>query len=139
MADVFAGFVVGYALALLAAPVGAIALVRSNDRTGFAQRVAPEGTSVVALSVVLHFAAMIVLTAIGLILGMALNGIDARRPDGGIGSPNLVYTAMVLAFAAVIVIPMFAVPAVRRYALVGGVIFAGAFGWAMPWLATLGS
>ena len=138
MADVFAGFVVGYALALLAAPVGAIALVRSNDRTGLAQRVAPEGTSVVALSVVLHFAAMIVLTALGLILGMALNGIEARRPEGGIGSPNLVYTAMVLALTAVIVIPAFAVAAVRRYALAAGVIFAAAFGWAMPWLASLG-
>jgi len=139
VADVFAGFVVGYALALLAGPVGAIALIRSNDRTGLAQRVAPEGTSVVALSVVLHFAAVIVLTALGLILGMALNGIDARQPDGGIGSPNLVYTAMVIALTAVVVIPTFALPAVRRYALIGGVAFAAAFGWAMPWLATLGS
>ncbi|TAK62367.1 MAG: hypothetical protein EPO22_07535 [Dehalococcoidia bacterium] len=139
MADVFAGFVVGYALALLAAPIGAVALIRSNDRTGLAQRVAPEGTSVVALSVVLHFAAMIVLTALGLILGMALNGIDARRPEGGIGSPNLVYTAMVLALTAVIVIPAMAVPAARRYALAGGVVVAAAFGWAVPWLATLGS
>ena len=138
MADVFAGFVVGYALALLAAPIGAIALVRSNDRTGLAQRVAPEGTSVVALSVVVHFAAMIVLTALGLVLGMALNGIDARRPDGGIGSPNLVYTAMVLALTAVIVIPALALPSVRRYALAGGAILAAAFGWAMPWLASLG-
>jgi len=83
VADVFAGFVVGYALALLAAPIGAIALIRSNSRTGFAQRIAPEGTNVVALSVVLHFAAMVVLTAIGLILGMALNGIDARRSGKG--------------------------------------------------------
>ncbi len=139
MADVFAGFVVGYALALLAAPVGAVALIRSNDRTGLAQRVAPEGTSVVALSVVLHFAAMIVLTALGLVLGIALNGIDARRPDGGIGSPNLVYTARVFALTAVLVIPALAVPAARRYALVGAVVFAAAFGWAMPWLATLGS
>lgn len=138
MADVLAGFVVGYALALLAAPVGAIALIRSNERTSLAQRIAPEGTSVIALSVVLHFAAMIVLTALGLILGMALNGIDSRRPDGGIGSPNLVYTSLVLALTAVIVIPTVAVPAVRGYALAGGIICAGAFGWAMPWLATLG-
>ena len=139
MADVFAGFVVGYALALFAAAIGAIALIRSNDRTGLAQRVAPVGTSVIALSVVLHFAAMIVLTALGLVLGMALNGIDARRPDAGIGSPNLVYTAMVIALTAVLVIPALAVPAVRRYALAGGIVFAAAFGWAMPWLATLAS
>ncbi len=81
MAEVFAGFVVGYALALVIAPIGAIALVRSNDRSGFAQRVAPPGTSVLALSVVLHVAAIVVLTAIGLVLGMALAGIDDRRPN----------------------------------------------------------
>ena len=138
MAQVFAGFVVGYALALLAAPLGAIALVRSNGRTGFAQRVVPPGAGVIALSVVLHIAAMLVLTCLGLILGMALGGIDARRPEGGLGSPNLAYTLLVLALTAVIVVPTFAVPAIRKYALIGALIFVAAFGWAMPWLATLG-
>ncbi|HET6614764.1 MAG TPA: hypothetical protein VFH62_02650 [Dehalococcoidia bacterium] len=139
MAEVFAGFVVGYALALALSPIAAIALVRSNDRTGFAQRIAPEGTNVVALSVVLHFAAMIVLTAVGLILGMALGGLEDRRPDGGLGSPNLVYTLLVVALTAVIVIPTIAVPAIRRIAFVGALIFVVAFGWAVPWLAQLGS
>jgi len=80
-----------------------------------------------------------VLTGIGLVLGMVLGGIDARRPDGGLGSPNLVYTLLVVALTAVIVIPALAVPAARRYAFVGGALFAAAFGWAMPWLATLAS
>jgi hypothetical protein len=139
MAEIFAGFVVGYALALALSPIAAVALVRSNDRTGFAQRIAPEGTNVVALSVVLHFAAMIVLTALGLILGMALGGLEDRRPNGGLGSPNLVYTLLVVALTAVIVIPTIAVPAIRRIAFVGAVIFVIAFGWAVPWLAQLGS
>lgn len=138
MAQVFAGFVVGYALAILFAALGAFALVRSNDRTGMAQRLAPPGTSVIALSVVIHFAAIIVLTALGLVLGMALAGIDARRPEGGLGSPNLVYTLLVLAITAVFVIPSFAVPAVRRYSVAAALVFAASFGWAMPWLATLG-
>jgi hypothetical protein len=139
VADVFAGFVVGYALALVLSPIGAIALVRSNDRTGFAQRIAPEGTNVVALSVVVHFAAMIVLTAVGLILGMALGGLEDRRPEGGLGSPNLAYTLIVMALTAVMVIPTFAVPSIRRFALIGGVVFVVAFGWGVPWLAELGS
>lgn len=138
MAEVFAGFVVGYALALLLTPLAAIALVRSNRRSGFAQRVAPPGTSIIALSVVIHFAAIIMLTALGLVLGMALGGIESRRPAGGLGSPNLAYTLMVLALAAVLVIPTFATPALRRYALIAAVAFAAAFGWAMPWLAQLG-
>jgi hypothetical protein len=135
MAEVFAGFVVGYALALALSPLAAISIVWSNDRTGFAQRFAPEGTNVVALAVVLHFAAMLLLTAVGMILGMALAGLEDRRPDAGLGSPNLVYTILTLALTAVIVVPTLALPAVRRYSLVSAVIFALAFGWAMPWLA----
>ena len=59
MAEVFAGFVVGFALAIVVAPVGAIWLIRSNDETGFAQRVAPPGTNVVALAMFLHLLALL--------------------------------------------------------------------------------
>lgn len=138
MAEVFAGFVVGYALAILVSPVAAIALVRSNDRTGFAQQIAPEGTNIVALSMVVHLAAMIVLTAIGLVLGMALAGIETRRPDGGMGSPNVVYTVLVVALTASLVIPALAIAPIRRYAIVFAFAFVTLFGWAMPWLATAG-
>lgn len=138
MAEVFAGFLVGYALAIMAGPLAAIGIVRSNDRTGVAQRLAPPGTSVVALSVVLHFAAMLMFTAVGLVLGLALAGINARRPDHGLGSPNVAYTLLVLALTAVAVIPAFALPATRRYAIGAGIVFAALFGWAMPWVATLG-
>ena len=138
MAEVFAGFVIGYAISLIASPLAAWSLVSSNGRSGFAQRIAPPGTNVVALSAVLHFATVLLLTALGMVLGMALTGIEGRRPDGGIGSPNLVYTLMVVALAAAVVIPAVAVPMVRRYALIGAIIFAALFGWAMPWLATFG-
>ncbi len=138
MAEVFSGFVVGYAIALLVGPAAAIALVRSNERSGLAQRVAPPGTNLVALSMVLHFAAILMFTGIGLVLGMALAGIDGRRPDGGLGSPNLVYTLLVIALTAVIFIPTVAVPSVRRYAIAAAAVFAASFGWAVPWLAQLG-
>src|SRR5437773_4807532 len=71
VAAVLSGFVIGYALALIVGPAGAIALVHANKRSGFAQQIAPPGTNVVALSVVIHFAGIIVLTAIGMVLGMA--------------------------------------------------------------------
>lgn len=138
MAEVFAGFVIGYALALVLSPLAALALVRSNDRTGFAQRFAPAGTNVVALTVVLHFAALIVFTALGMVLGMALDGLNDRRPEGGLGSPNALYTLIVIALTAVAVIPSLAVPAVRRTAFAGALIFVAAFGWALPWLARAG-
>jgi hypothetical protein len=116
------------------APLAAIGIVRANDRTGFAQRLAPRGTSVIALSVVLHVGAMLLLTAVGLVLGMALAGIEDRRPAGGLGSPNLVYTSLVLAITAVMFVPALVLPA-RRYVLAGALVFASVFAWAMPWLA----
>lgn len=137
MAEVLAGFVVGFALSIAAAPVGALLLVSSNDRTGLAQRIAPPGTNVVALAMVVHFGAMLVFTAVGMVLGMALAGIEDRRPDGGFGSPNAAFTSLVIALTAVLVIPTLLLP-LRRYALAGGVLFALLFGWAMPWLATRG-
>jgi hypothetical protein len=138
MAQVFAGFVVGYALALVLGPAAAITIVANNRRTGFAQRIAPPGTNVIALSVVLHVAGIIVLTMVGLVLGMVLAGLDARRPEEGLGSPNLAYTLIVVALTAVLVIPALAVPAVRRWVAVAGVVFVLCFGWALPWLAELG-
>ena len=137
MAEVFAGFLVGYAIALMVGPLAAIAVVRSNDRTGVAQRLAPPGTSVIALSVVLHFVAMLMFTAIGLLFGMVLLGINGRRPDGGLGSPNITYTLLIVALTAALVLPTLVVPAIRRYALAGGIVFVVLFGWAMPWLASL--
>lgn len=137
MDEVLAGFVVGFALSIAAAPVGALLLVSSNGRTGFAQRIAPPGTNVVALSMVVHFGAMLLFTAIGMVLGMALAGIEDRRPAGGFGSPNAAYTLLVVALTAVVVIPALILP-VRRYALAGALAFALLFGWAVPWLATRG-
>jgi hypothetical protein len=138
LVEVFAGFVVGYALAVALTPVAAIALARASDGASFARRVAPPGTSIIALSVALHFAGMLALTAIGLVLGMALGGIDDRRPAGGIGSPNIVYTLLIVALTAVIFIPALVLPALRRYVLAAAALFAASFGWALPWLANLG-
>lgn len=138
MAAVFAGFVVGYALALVAGPLAAVLIVRSNHRSGVAQRLAPPGTSVIALSVVLHFAAILLLTALGLVLGMALHALELRRSESGLGSPNLSYTLLVVAVTAALVIPTLALPAVRRYAAAAAVVLLIAFGWLMPWVAQLG-
>ncbi|MDE3094590.1 MAG: hypothetical protein KGK07_01140 [Chloroflexota bacterium] len=138
MAAVFAGFVVGYGMALVAAPLGAIALVRANRRSGMAQRIAPQGTNIVALSVVVHFAAVMLFTAVGLVLGMVLAGLDGRRPQGALGSPNLLYTVTVIVVACIIALPAAAVPPLRRPAAVGALVFVAAFGWALPWLARLG-
>lgn len=135
MAEVFAGFILGYALSLIIAPIIAIGMLRMNSESVVVQRIAPPGTNVVALMMVVHFGLMLILTALGLVLGMALGGIEDRRPDGGLGSPNLIYTLLVIALTFVLVIPTLVFPAVRRYSLGLALAFAGIFGWALPWLA----
>jgi hypothetical protein len=139
LAEVFTGFIVGFSLSIVVAPLGAIMLIRSNDRTGLAQRMAPPGTNVVALSVVLHFAATLLLTMIGMILGLLLLALNDRRPDNGLGSPNVAYTLIVVALTAVVVLPTLVLPPVRRWCVMGAVVFVAAFGWVMPWAARAGS
>ncbi len=134
MAEVFAGFVVGFALSIIVAPAAAIALIRSNHQTGFAQRIAPPGTNILALTMFIHFLAFLLLTALGLIFGMLLVAIEDRRPSSGLGSPNLIYTIMVLSLCAVVAMPLVVV-AWRRYAIATAVLAAALFGWAIPWLA----
>jgi hypothetical protein len=137
VAEVFAGFVIGFAIALFVSPLAAFMIVASNERAGLAQRIAPPGTSVIALAVVLNLAAVLLFTALGMVLGMALAGIEDRRPAGGLGSPNAVYSVLVVAIVAIAVLPMMALPALRRPAALAALVIAALFGWAMPWLASL--
>jgi hypothetical protein len=139
MAEVFAGFVCGYALALIATPVIAIALVRARATSPLVQRAMPEGSSLIAVSVILHGFLFILLTAVGLLLGMLLAGLEERSPAGGLGSPNRVLTAFIIATAAIAVLPLaVALPRARVALVASGIVFAVTFGWVMPYLALLG-
>lgn len=135
MAEVLAGFVCGYVVALVAAPVAAVAALRSSSAR--VRAVVPSRTSVVALSVVLHGFAFLVFTAVGMLLGALLAALEERAPEGGLGSPNLVFTALMLAFVAITVVPIaVAVPPIRRPAAAVGVGLIGLFAYLMPYLAS---
>jgi hypothetical protein len=139
VAEVFAGFICGYGLALVVTPLGAIALLRARMTSPLLRQVLPEGTSLIALSVILHVFAFLTLTALGILLGLLLAGLNDRGPDGGLGSPNGAFTGFILITAAIAVGPLalFA-PRLRRPLLVGGLVFVGVFGWLMPYLALWG-
>lgn len=139
MAEAFAGMLCGYALSIIATPVLALVLVRGRVSSPFIQRAMPQGTNVVALSIVLHVFLLLALTAVGMLLGMLLYGLENNRPDGGLGSPNRVFTIVILAIAAIAVLPLAIVlPRQRVALLVAGIVFAVTFGWLMPYLALLG-
>ncbi len=139
MAEVLAGFVSGYGLSLLITPVAAIALVRARVTSPFLSRVVPEGTSLIAISIIIHTFAVLTLTALGILLGLLLAGLESSSPAGGLGSPNRVFTAFVLIATAIAVGPFaLAFARLRRPLLAAGLLFVACFGWLMPYLSLLG-
>lgn len=139
MPEVFAGFVCGFALSLVLTPLAAIALVRARPTSELLAQVVPEGTSLIAVSVIINLFALLTLTAIGMLFGLMLFGLEDRRPAGGLGSPNAMYTLLVLAITAIAVAPLAVVaPSLRRTLFIGGLVFVVTFGWLTPYLALLG-
>ena len=139
MAEVMAGFLCGFGLSLIATPAVAIAIVRARVTSPLAAQIVPEGTSLIAISLVIHTFAFLTLTAIGLLLGMLLYGIESERPAGGLGSPNWLFTTMILGITAIGFGPPLALASRwRRPLLFSALFFLVTFGWAMPYLSLLG-
>ena len=139
MAEVMAGFVCGYGLSLLVTPVAAIALVRARVTSPLLAQVVPEGTSLIAVSVIIHTFAVLTLTALGILLGLLLAGLESSSPAGGLGSPNRIFTAFVLISTAIAMGPFaLAFARWRRPLLAAGLLFVACFGWLMPYLSLLG-
>ena len=139
MDEVFAGIICGYGLALVATPAVAIALFRARTNSPLLERLMPQGSSHVAVSVIIHFQLFLGLTAIGMLLGLALTGMEDSSPAAGFGSPNRAFTAFIVAMVAIAIVPLAVFAKRLRLPLLGGgLLFAGIFGWLMPWLALWG-
>ena len=139
MAEVFAGFVCGYAVALVFTPLVALMVVRARSRIPYLAKAIAPNISAVALTVPISLVGFLIWTAVGMVLGLLYRGAEQNAPDGGLGSPNLLYTALVLAFggSALVLVAL----GLRRLpwpVAVIGVVVVGTFGWAMPYLARAG-
>ncbi len=140
MAEVFAGFICGFVLALISTPVLVIWLVQSREASDFIARALPKGTSLFILSVPAANVAFLLWTALGIVLGMLLIVVDERTSQGGLGSENLLFTLIVLLSAAVIFLPPLVLfRGVRRIVVLHAVCFVALFGWLTPFLAQLNS
>jgi hypothetical protein len=139
MAEVFAGFVCGYAVALIFTPLVALMIVSARSRISYLAKAIAPNISAVALTVPISLVGFLIWTAIGMVLGLLYRGAEQNIPEGGLGSPNLLYTALVLSFGVSAL--MLIVLALRRLpwqVAVIGVAFVGGFGWVMPYLARAG-
>jgi hypothetical protein len=136
MSEVLAGLVCGYILSLIATPLVALTLLRMRARFPAVERTVPQQVPFPALAVVIHGFALMAFTALGMVFGLILSGIEERVPEGGLGSPNGVFTLAVLLWTVVAFAPIIVLlRPVRRQAAAMAILFALLFGWLMPYLA----
>lgn len=134
MAEVFAGFVSGYAMALLTTPLLSVWLVRLRVESELVGRLLPPGVGAVSLSVLLHGALVLFWTGIGMLLGLVL--LAMRDAGAALGSLNAAYTLFVGGLFLAIGAPLVALLApLRRILATGTVLAILLFGWLMPYLA----
>jgi hypothetical protein len=134
LAEVFAGFVTGYAMALLSTPLLSLGLVKLRLESALMARLVPEGANAVSMSVILHGALAIFWTGIGLLLGLVLLGM--RGSGEALGSLNGPYTLFVAALFVALGAPVVALmPAFRRATVPVLLIAILVFGWLTPYLA----
>jgi hypothetical protein len=139
LAEIFSGIICGYVLALIVTPLAALAMIRMRVESEWLRRLVPPETPLLAWSLVLHSFWFLVLTGIGMVLGLLLYGLEDSHPASGLGSPNAVFTIVVVLTSAIAVLPIALVlPRWRMPLLAGGLVFALTFGWIMPYLSLIG-
>ena len=134
MAEVFAGFVAGFALSLITTPLVAFALLSMRAGNGAISRLWPAEANLVAVSMVLHGFTAFALTALGIVLGLVLLGMEGAAE--GAGSLNAPFTLFVAALVLAIFAPLVAIMApLRRQLVAYALVTVIVYGWLMPYLA----
>jgi len=136
MEEVFAGFISGYIMALIFTGLTALMIVQARSRIPYLVKAIAANISAVALTVPISLIAFLLWTAIGMFLGLLYRYTLEEAPGGGLGSPNLLYTLLVISFAGLTLTAV--VAAFRRLpwqVAVMGLSFIALFGWVLPRLA----
>ena len=136
MEEVFAGFVTGYGMALIFTGLVALMLVEARSRVPFLAKAIAPNISAIALTVPISLIAFLLWTAIGMFLGLLYRYTLEEAPGGGLGSPNLLYTVLIISFGGLTLTAV--VAAFRRLpwqVAAMGLSFIALFGWVLPRLA----
>jgi hypothetical protein len=132
--QVFAGFICGYALALLSTPLLAVSLLKLRGVSPLMAKLFPQGASVTAMAVSLHLGLFFACTALGMVLGLVLLAMDGA--GGALGSPNAPYTLFAFGLIVAIIAPLFVlVRPLRVMSAANALIAIAGFGWLLPYLA----
>ena len=136
MEEVFAGFITGYIMALIFTGLAALMLIEARSRLPYLAKAIAANISAVALTVPISLIAFLLWTAIGMFLGLLYRYTLEEAPGGGLGSPNLLYTVLIISFGGLTLTAV--VAAFRRLpwqVAVMGLSFITLFGWVLPRLA----
>jgi hypothetical protein len=137
--DILAGVISGLIMGLTFQGITLVIFIHNQE--GFvnrAKRILPQGLSpyigILILVVIIPFA----WGALGAIIGVIYHFVSAALPTSGIGSPTLIFTAVVLFIALLgILIPYFVKRRKDWKIFVLGATFAAVFGWLLPILANI--
>lgn len=136
MEEVFAGFITGYIMALIFTGLAALMLVEARSRLPYLAKAIAPNISAIALTVPISLFAFLLWTAIGMFLGLLYRYTLEEAPGGGLGSPNLLYTVLIISFGGLTLTAV--VAAFRRLpwqVAAMGLSFIALFGWVLPRLA----
>ncbi len=139
MAEVFSGFVVGYAFSLLFTAVAAVMVIEARSEVPYLAKAIASNISAVQLAVPISLIAFLAWTLVGLLLGLLYRAARLNLAGAGLGSPNWPFTlAVLLTTIAFLAVVYYAWRRVPRRVLLTAAAFAAMFGWGMPHLAGLG-
>ncbi len=88
MAEVFAGFVCGFALSIVATPPFAVWVLNSRDDIPFIRNAVPKGMPITLLSVPIASFFFLVWTGLGLVFGMVLFAANQSQPMAASAAPT---------------------------------------------------
>jgi hypothetical protein len=139
VAEVFSGFVVGYAFSLLFTAMAAVMVIEARGRVPYLSKAIAPNINAVQLAVPISILAFLAWTMVGLLLGLIYRAARLHLAGGGLGSPNWPFTlAILMTTLAFVAVVYYAWRRVPWRVLLTALAFAAMFGWGMPHLAELG-
>jgi hypothetical protein len=136
LAEVFSGAVLGYVLSLVSVWPISLGLVRARAHVPTLAKAIAPNINPLMLTVTVSLLLFTWGPLIGIILGILYRGAHHHLPGTGLGSPNLAYTLGVVSFALLVLGCVAYIWGRTPWWLVLGlVLWAGAFGWGLPYLS----
>jgi hypothetical protein len=130
MQALLAGLIAGVAVALATTAIALVALARSP---GWVQRSQNLKVPLPLVGIAFVNGLLLWWTALGLVLGALLLRFDSDRPGGGLGSPNLWFTLVVLGLIlASLGLAWFVRGRVAWPVAASAAVAAAAYGWLLP-------